>query len=419
MPRLNGNSSHGSKPITWSSLTFSWIPHCWPQKQQCVFTRRSGSTAESMRWPDGYARSGPNVASSSGVSGGSTAIGSSLRRRRPQASLREGEHLAPTRRTDALIVAGGMLGPVVPVAELPLDRDQVVDVNGRRVRLPAAGADRRPALGAGVAVELDGELGGALEDMEELPERQPQQREDDRDGVSDGEELIGVALHPRVADRQQEPGGADREQQEQRQEVLLEILERRRPPVAQPPAQGEDHARDHEQRGPHEPVEEQVPDQRCVGERDGGDAEDEDLIARKVARHRPEIEPAEHEGERDGGGEQAAPHDQLVRQPTRPAAPPDEPVRQEHADEPTDEAPEALRQASSLQERLPPAPPVEPGGRALQPHRVSIAEAERGEQTREGVADEGGIDVPQVAGPREDADPQQPRRDQAPNDGAH
>ena len=33
----------GSNPITYLSLTFSWIPHCCPQKQQCVRTSRSGS----------------------------------------------------------------------------------------------------------------------------------------------------------------------------------------------------------------------------------------------------------------------------------------------------------------------------------------------------------------------------------------
>src|SRR5919108_4791748 len=43
MPRFTGNSSQGSKPITALSLTLSWIPHCTPQKQQCVLTRRSAS----------------------------------------------------------------------------------------------------------------------------------------------------------------------------------------------------------------------------------------------------------------------------------------------------------------------------------------------------------------------------------------
>src|SRR5262245_16589070 len=74
MPRLKGKSSQGSKPITSLSFTLSWMPHCCPQKQQCVLTRRSGSTEVSTRKPVWYARSGPNVASSSGVRGGSAAI---------------------------------------------------------------------------------------------------------------------------------------------------------------------------------------------------------------------------------------------------------------------------------------------------------------------------------------------------------
>ena len=37
LPSLNGNSYHGSKPTTALSRTFSLMPHCWPQKQQCVF----------------------------------------------------------------------------------------------------------------------------------------------------------------------------------------------------------------------------------------------------------------------------------------------------------------------------------------------------------------------------------------------
>ena len=95
----------------------------------------------------------------------------------------------------------------------------------RRERLAAAAACGLLALRADVPVELDAELGRPLEDVEELAERQPQQREDHRDRVQDGQELVAVALHPGVADRQQQPGDADREEQEQRQEVLLEVLQ--------------------------------------------------------------------------------------------------------------------------------------------------------------------------------------------------
>src|SRR5262245_39971574 len=115
MPLLKGKSSHGSKPITSLSFTFSCMPHCCPQKQQCVLTSRSGSTEESTRWPVGYAFNGPNLASSSGVRGGSAAIGISLEAGVPQVSLREGEKLPPAGRTDVLVVSGRVLGPVVTI----------------------------------------------------------------------------------------------------------------------------------------------------------------------------------------------------------------------------------------------------------------------------------------------------------------
>src|SRR5437762_6694204 len=105
MPRFTGNSSQGSKPMTALSLTLSWMPHCCPQKQQCVLTRRSGSTELSTRWPVGYAFSGPNFASSSADRGGSVAIGSSFGRRGgPQPPVRQREHLPPAGGADVLVV---------------------------------------------------------------------------------------------------------------------------------------------------------------------------------------------------------------------------------------------------------------------------------------------------------------------------
>src|SRR5262245_56530013 len=62
MPRLNGKSSHGSNPMTRLSRTLSWMPHCWPQKQQCVLTSLSGSTAVESRSPDIDDRCGPKRA---------------------------------------------------------------------------------------------------------------------------------------------------------------------------------------------------------------------------------------------------------------------------------------------------------------------------------------------------------------------
>src|SRR5215472_12662188 len=125
MPLLKGKSSHGSKPMTSLSFTFSWIPHCCPQKQQCVLTSRSGSTEESARWPVGYAFNGPNLASNSGVGGASAAIGFPLERGVPQVPLRQREQFSPAGRTDVLVVAPSVFGPVIAIAQCPLDNDQI------------------------------------------------------------------------------------------------------------------------------------------------------------------------------------------------------------------------------------------------------------------------------------------------------
>src|SRR6516225_9104514 len=70
MPRLTGNSSQGSKPTTWLSLTLSWMPHCTPQKQQWVLTVLSASAAAPQPPAGVSLRCGPYCAiSASSVTG--------------------------------------------------------------------------------------------------------------------------------------------------------------------------------------------------------------------------------------------------------------------------------------------------------------------------------------------------------------
>src|SRR5215475_1346567 len=45
--------------MTWLSFTSSLMPHCWPQKQQCVSTILSGTTPGSSRTPVDLERCGP------------------------------------------------------------------------------------------------------------------------------------------------------------------------------------------------------------------------------------------------------------------------------------------------------------------------------------------------------------------------
>src|SRR6186713_1076755 len=132
MPRLNGKSSQGSKPMTSLSRTLSWMPHCCPQKQQCVFTRRSGSTLVEARAavvPDKWGPNRPMIARSSA---GSVAIRSALPLTRkcgrclhagiqvclPQSSLRQAEEGPSALRADLLIVAA--VGHLVREPELAL-----------------------------------------------------------------------------------------------------------------------------------------------------------------------------------------------------------------------------------------------------------------------------------------------------------
>src|SRR5688500_13483501 len=128
--------------MTWLSRTLSWMPHCWPQKQQCVLTRRSGSSAVVPRVPTD--RCGPNARVISRSSTGSRAMSLHLRpgRRRPERALGQAKGRSPARGTDLLVVLDAAPARLVPEPEVPLDRDEVADHRRRRVVAAAAAAGR-------------------------------------------------------------------------------------------------------------------------------------------------------------------------------------------------------------------------------------------------------------------------------------
>src|SRR5688572_24943201 len=128
MPRLNGNSSHGSNPITWLFLTFSWMPHCWPQKQQCVRTRLSGSAVVDSRSPVMTARCGPKRSVIFTSSTGRVAIGTCAvcQRVLPQRALCKTKQRAAAARADLLIVCCAIIAVhLVAEAELLFGDDEV------------------------------------------------------------------------------------------------------------------------------------------------------------------------------------------------------------------------------------------------------------------------------------------------------
>src|SRR6476646_5981285 len=202
MPRLNGNSSHGSNPITSLSRTLSWTPHCCPQKQQWVFTSRSGSALVERRAAVVPERCGPKRSMMFSSSAGILATALPFRRRAhrqlfvPGAALREPEQRAAAFRANLLVVIGPAIH-LVGEPELAFDRREIPHHHRGRVRLAAAPAERLLAARAGILVEADANLRRPLEDVEQLAEWQIQQRHDHRNRVKDRQEVVAVALHPR------------------------------------------------------------------------------------------------------------------------------------------------------------------------------------------------------------------------------
>src|SRR5262245_23558837 len=178
IPRLNGNSSHGSKPITVLSRTFNCTPHCWPQKQQCVFTSRSGSALVESHRPAAGDRCGPkrSMMCSSSVGIVATVLQTSDFRLQtfcmPCPALRQPEQRAPAARADLLVVRGAAFRiHLVRETELTLDGDQIADHDRRRVRPAAPAAARLLGSRARILVERDADLRRALEDVKQLTER--------------------------------------------------------------------------------------------------------------------------------------------------------------------------------------------------------------------------------------------------------
>src|SRR5262245_30846376 len=138
MPRLNGNSSHGSKPMTSLSRTFSWMPHCWPQKQQCVLTSRSGSVLVESRTLSTTERCGPNRSMIFSESTGMVATVSPFGRRvavgqliAPRGALCQTQQCATASRAYLLVVFGAVFH-LVRKPQLLLDLGQVPDHHRRR-----------------------------------------------------------------------------------------------------------------------------------------------------------------------------------------------------------------------------------------------------------------------------------------------
>src|SRR6516162_2500069 len=120
------------------------MPHCCPQKQQCVFTSRSAGCRDSSCQPPGgvYAGCGPNLSSkTSGETGGSAT------RLLLQAQLSKGKRVPLTGGTQFLPGRACSIHSIVKT-ELRQNAFQIVDVHTRSISFAASFAFGRFAGGS-------------------------------------------------------------------------------------------------------------------------------------------------------------------------------------------------------------------------------------------------------------------------------
>src|SRR5690606_10284185 len=91
------------------------------------------------------------------------------------------------------------------------------------------------------------------------------------------------------------------------------------------------------------------------------------------------------------------PHDQPMTGPSQPAAAPDEPVRSKPAEKASGKLNEVAAEIRGIQKQLPAAAPVHARRRSLQPHVISIRNAEGSEECGERVSDKRCIEVVKIA----------------------
>src|SRR5262249_31604059 len=152
------------RPTILPSFTCSSRPHCWPQKQQCVRTTRSGAPT-GVHPPGGTSwQCGPKRSTRLSSGAGSLATSRFL----PQRARRERQQSAAARRTDVLIVTCRL--ELVVNVELCFDPLQIRHVERRRKRLAAAHAARRTAFHSSATVIVETQLGRPLKNVEELAE---------------------------------------------------------------------------------------------------------------------------------------------------------------------------------------------------------------------------------------------------------
>ena len=195
------------------------------------------------------------------------------------------------------------------------------------------------------------------------------------EGVHGVEEHVEPALHPQVRRRQRQPRDRHREQSGQREEVARP-LRRQRAGVAQPSAEEDEHARQHQHRGDVEQVERDPADHAAAVEAERADLADDRPVLAAVLAHRLEVQQPEHQRERDQRGEDATPEHELMGEPSAPRPTPDERLRRAGCSPPA----QGARRRCGPGDRAVGTPPTPDGSAA--PSAVAAARSGTGRPRR-------------------------------------
>ena len=273
---------------------------------------------------------------------------------------------------------------------------EVIHVHLRRELLAGVRTNGLRTFGARFAINGDPELGGPLDDVEEFPERNPDQEQDDRDRVGHRHERIVLAVHEVVVPRQPEPGDGNRQQQDQREPVAFERLERDLAEVGQPAPHEDQHPGDHHPRAPIEDVEGVVGDEAVERKLHDLEPEDEHFVGVDAALFQPEVNPPEGQRDRDGKRDHAAPrHEEVAPEPAPPAMR-DEALEWEVRDEMLHQLP-AVGEGLAAEKQLKRAFEKAPSRRPLKPHDIAIDNRKCREQRADKIRHQRRIEVLQIA----------------------
>ena len=245
-------------------------------------------------------------------------------------------------------------------------------------------------------IQLHAQLGGALEDVKELPEGQIQKRRNYGDGMQDGEKLVGRAAQPLRRHRERQAGNGYRKQEDDREKVHGEGLHRLRALLAHPPPQRQANAGQHQKRRNVQAVKDHAGDPRAQREGHDGKAENISDIRHRVFGQRPEMNPSEDERKGDGRGQQTSPEQTLVHPPAQNGPVANKRLRGNVRDRDGAQATQASENSLPVEE-LPASLPVRLRRRLLQPHVVVIGDSPGGKDRCERVDHQRRIEVLQVA----------------------